>query len=241
VVCYTQSHTGSFAELPLTQVRKLIRVWKERYEELGAREEVQYVFVFENKGKEIGVTLTHPHGQIYAYPFIPPTLATELGAEKAHLAKTGRNLFDDWLQDEGITGGRGEREVYRNDRFVALVPFFARYPYEMHIVPLSHLGSFADMLPLDLDALAEILLNTTKRYDLLFGFSMPYIMAVHQQPTMPGYEFNRFHIEFYPPYRTEKKLKYLAGSEAGAGAFINDTLPEETSALLREIQVNCEL
>ena len=237
VVCYTQSHTGSFAELPLNQVRKLTRVWKERYEELGAREEVQYVFVFENKGKEIGVTLTHPHGQIYAYPFIPPTLAIELAAEKAHLEKTGRNLFDDWLQDEGISSGQGEREVYRNEKFVALVPFFARYPYEIHIVPLTHLGSFAEMDAADLDALAEILLNTTKRYDLLFGFSMPYIMAVHQRPTTPGFEFNRFHVEFYPPYRTEKKLKYLAGSEAGAGAFINDTLPEETSARLRAIRV----
>jgi len=237
VVCYTQNHLGAFSDLPLTQARKLCRVWKERYERLGARPEVEYVFVFENKGKEIGITLTHPHGQIFAYPFIPPVLRTELRAERAHLDKTGRNLFDDWLQEEGVLAGKGEREVYRNDRFVALVPFFARYPYEVHIVPFGHLGSFSDMAPADLDALAQILLNTARRYDLLFGFSMPYIMAIHQRPTVPGYDFNRFHVEFYPPFRSEGKLKYLAGSEAGAGVFINDTLPEETANRLRGIEV----
>lgn len=237
VVCYTENHHATFADLPLLQVRKLTRVWKDRYEQLCERPEIQYVFIFENKGKEIGVTLTHPHGQIYAYPFIPAVLITELSSEREHLEKTSRNLFDDWLRDEGILDGHGAREVYRNDCFVALVPFFARYPYEIQIVPFEHLGSFADMAPRHLDQLAEILSNTTRRYDKLFGFSMPYIMAMHQRPALPGYEFNRFHVEFYPPYRTEKKLKYLAGSEAGAGAFINDTLPEETSERLRSIEV----
>jgi UDPglucose--hexose-1-phosphate uridylyltransferase len=237
VVCYTENHHATFADLPLTQVRKLTRVWKDRYEALCGRPEIEYVFIFENKGKEIGVTLTHPHGQIYAYPFIPPYLHIELASERTHLAKTGRNLFDDWLRDEGITGGKGEREVYRNEHFVALVPFFARYPYEIQIVPFEHLRSFADMSVLHLDSLSEILSNTTRRYDKLFGFSMPYIMCMHQRPAKGDYDFNRFHIEFYPPYRTAKKLKYLAGSEAGAGAFINDTLPEETSKTLREIVI----
>jgi UDPglucose--hexose-1-phosphate uridylyltransferase len=237
VVCYTENHHATFADLSLTQVRKLTRVWKDRYEDLGQREGIEYVYVFENKGKEIGVTLFHPHGQIYAYPFIPTVLRTELDSEKAYLEKTGNNLFDDWLKDEGIADGHGEREVYRNDHFVALVPFFARYPYEVQIVPFDHIGSFSEMGPAHLDSLAQVLQNTTKRYDGLFGFSMPYIMCMHQRPTIEGYDFNRFHIEFYPPYRTEKKLKYLAGSEAGAGAFINDTLPEETSKRLREVIV----
>ena len=238
VVCYTEDHHATFADLPFTQVRKLTRVWKDRYEDLSTREGIEYVFVFENKGKEIGVTLTHPHGQIYAYPYIPPVLKTELQSEKQYLEKTGRNLFGDWLKDEGVCSGKGEREVYRNDRFVALVPFFARYPYEIHIVPFEPIGSLGDMDALHLDDLGRILLNTTKRYDKLFGFSMPYIMAMHQRPGVSGYEFNRFHVEFYPPYRTAKKLKYLAGSEAGAGAFINDTLPEETSATLRALVVD---
>lgn len=238
VVCYTQNHHGTFADLPLTQVRKLTRVWKDRYVDLCSRPEIEYVFMFENKGEVIGVTLHHPHGQIYSYPYIPPVLLTELTSERKHFEATGRTLFDDWLRDEGITDGRGEREIYRNDCFVALVPFFARYPYEVHIVALEHIGSFADMDPKHLDALANILLNTTRRYDKLFGFSMPYIMAMHQRPAKGDYGFNRFHIEFYPPYRTAKKLKFLAGSEAGAGAFINDTLPEETSKTLRELVVD---
>jgi UDPglucose--hexose-1-phosphate uridylyltransferase len=237
VVCYTDDHHATLATLPLQQVRKLTRVWRERYIALRDRRDIEYIFVFENKGKEIGVTLTHPHGQIYAYPYIPPVLVTELRSEKAHLEKTGKNLFDDWLQTEGITDGTGEREVARNDHFVALIPFFARYPYEVHVVPMEHIGCFAEMDAKHLDSLAEMLLTVTKKYDRLFGFSMPYIMAMHQRPAVDGYDFNRFHIEFYPPYRTAKKLKYLAGSEAGAGAFINDTLPEETSKTLREIAV----
>lgn len=235
VVCYTENHHATFADLPYEQVRKLTRVWKDRYEDLSARDGIEYVFIFENKGKEIGVTLTHPHGQIYAYPYIPPVLHTELQCERRHFETTRRNLFDDWLKDEGVCEGQGEREVYRNEHFVALVPFFARYPYEMHIVPFEPIGSLADMDAAHLDGLANILLNTAKRYDRLFGFSMPYIMAMHQRPAVAGYDFNRYHVEFYPPYRTKNKLKYLAGSEAGAGAFINDTLPEETSKTLREL------
>ncbi|MFQ3667265.1 MAG: galactose-1-phosphate uridylyltransferase [Fimbriimonadaceae bacterium] len=233
VVLYSQDHNGTFAGLPFSQVRKLTRVWRERYIELSSRPAVEYVFVFENKGKEIGVTLVHPHGQIYAYPFIPPTLRTELASERRHLESTGKNLFEEWLAQELA----GPRIVAQNDSFVAVVPFFARYPYEVHVVARGSLRSLAPMSPAELDDLAEILLVVARKYDLLFGFSLPYIMVMHQEPAVPGYEFTRFHVEFYPPYRTANKLKYLAGSEAGAGAFINDTLAEDTSATLRRLDV----
>jgi len=225
-------------------VRKLTRVWQERYVELAGRPEIEYVFIFENKGKEIGVTLSHPHGQIYAYPYIPPVLKTELDAERAHMEKSQSNLWNDWLEGELEAmpgqGSREERLVHRNATFLALVPFFARYPYEVWIAPAKHFPSIAEMGAAELDDLAEILLVVTRKYDLLFGFSMPYIMAMHQQPTVPGYEFTRFHVEFYPPYRTAEKLKYLAGSEAAAGAFINDTLPEETAKRLRDLSVTVD-
>ena len=269
VVCYSDQHDATFATLPFSQVRKLARVWRERYEELSARPEVEYVFIFENKGKEIGVTLSHPHGQIYAYPFIPPTLRIELESEKRHFERHGRPLLGDWLAtelyghvfpddvrneavlEETLLKARpegkhldkssgtdpGERLVWENDTFVAIVPFFARYPYEVHIAPREHLTSLAAMDDRHLDDLAEILLIVTRKYDKLFGFSMPYIMNMHQEPGVSGYGFNWFHVEFYPPYRTANKLKYLAGSEAGAGAFINDTLPEITSKTLRELEV----
>lgn len=250
VVCYSDVHNATFATLPLSQLRKLTQVWKERYEELSARPEVEYVFIFENKGKEIGVTLSHPHGQIYAYPFIPPFVKIKLEAERKHFEKHGRPLMGDWLamelegrplpggqQDSGAGNEPGARLVCENERFVAIIPFFARYPYEVHIAPREHIRSLAQMDGKHLDQLAEILLMVTRKFDKLFGFSMPYIMAMFQEPGARGYEFDWFHIEFYPPYRTANKLKYLAGSEAGAGAFINDTLPEETSKTLRDLEV----
>lgn len=232
VVCYTQDHQGSFAQLPLAQVRKLMRVWQHRYLDLGSRPEVEYVFIFENKGKEIGVTLSHPHGQIYAYPFIPPVLALETEAERAHFEANGRPLMADVLAEE-IQDGR--RIVWENETFVAWVPFFARYPYEVYVAPKMHRPSLKEMSLAELDDLGEGLLVITQKFDKLFGFSLPYIMAVHQAPAIPGHEHSWFHVEFYPPYRTAEKLKYLAGSEAGAGAFINDTLPEVTAGTLRNL------
>jgi len=268
VVCYSDKHDSTFATMPLSQVRKLTRVWKERYVELAKRPEIEYVFIFENKGKEIGVTLSHPHGQIYAYPFIPPTMKIELDAERRHFEAHGRPMMEDWLAMElggayahehvrhmvaeatirevGEGGppasheeapAKAPRLVAENDTFVAVVPFFARYPYEVWVTSKRHIRSLADMGPKELDDLAHMLLVVTRKYDGLFGFSLPYIMSIHQEPTHHGYEFNWFHVEFYPPYRTANKLKYLAGSEAGAGAFINDTLPEVTAKTLREIEV----
>jgi UDPglucose--hexose-1-phosphate uridylyltransferase len=242
VVCYSQVHDSTFATLPYSQARKLTRVWKERYQELGAVEEVAYVFIFENKGKEIGVTLSHPHGQIYAYPFIPPTAKIELDSEERHFQLTGRPLMESVLLEHGVNGGqlpegRTSSVIYENDRFVAFIPFFARYPYETYVVPKRHLRSLAEMDAETLDDLADALLSLTRKFDGLFDFSLPYIMAMHQKPTLDGFDSNWFHVEFYPPYRTAKKLKYLAGSEAGAGAFINDTLPEETVQNLLDVKI----
>ncbi len=233
VVCYTQDPKGSMATMAYSQIRKLTRVWQDRYRELSARPEVDYVYIFENKGKEIGVTLEHPHGQIYGYPFVPPVLEIELEAERAHLAKTGRLLMADVLKEE--LGG--PRVVWENETFVAFIPFFARYPYELYLTSKAHLRSLDEMSPAQLDDLAEALMVVTRKYDGLFGFSLPYIMAMHQQPAKVGFDFNWFHVEFYPPYRTANKLKYLAGSEAGAGAYINDTLPEATAQMLRDVAI----
>jgi UDPglucose--hexose-1-phosphate uridylyltransferase len=242
VVCYSQVHDSTLASTPYSQVRKLTRVWQERYRELGSRDDVEYVFMFENKGKEIGVTLSHPHGQIYAYPFIPPTAWIELESERRHLGLAGEPLMGSVLREHGVNGGllpegRKSTVFHENDHFVAFIPFFARYPFEVYVTTKQHTPSLAAMSPSALDDLAEALLVVIRKFDRLFNFSMPYIMLMHQAPTVPGYEFNWFHVEFYPPYRTAKKLKYLAGSEAGAGAFINDTLPEETSEQMRGIEI----
>lgn len=230
VVCYTSDHAATFADLPVSQVRKLARVWRDRFVDLSERPGVEYVMIFENKGRETGVTLSHPHGQIYAYPFVPPAVAQRVGRERSHFETTGRSLWADWLDEE--LGG--PREVWRNGEFVAVVPFFARYPYEMWVVPLEPLRTLGEMDERQLDAYAEALHEVARRYDALFGMSLPYLMAMHHAPR--GHASGRFFTEFLPPHRTPEKLKYLAGSESCAGAFINDTLPEETAARLRELQ-----
>ncbi len=234
VICYSSKHSGSLTDHSVEEINNLIHVWTDRYSELGALDFVDYVFIFENKGKEIGVTLAHPHGQIYAYPFIPPIVDRELEASAAHMEKTGRCLFCDILAEEKADG---RRIVARNDGFIAFVPFYARYPYEVHVAPHRHRGSLPEFSDGEKTDLARILKTVLSKYDNLWGFSFPYMMVLHQAPTAAGdFGHYHFHIEFYPPYRTKDKLKFLAGSESGAGVFINDTLAEEKAAELRDIE-----
>ncbi|WP_058865998.1 galactose-1-phosphate uridylyltransferase [Chloracidobacterium thermophilum] len=231
VVVYTDRHTTTLAEESVERIRRLILVWCDRFAELGAREEVAYVYIFENKGEAIGVTLHHPHGQIYAYPFIPPRVARQLAQSRQHWTRTGRDLLGDIL---AVEQDDGRRIVCENEAFVVFVPFFARYPYETLLVPKRPVAAIVDFDAHERHQLAAILKTLLVGYDRLFGFSLPYIMALHQRPTDgQDYPYVRFYIEFLPPHRTAAKLKYLAGSESGAGAFINDTIPEETAPRLR--------
>ncbi|MEA4883710.1 MAG: galactose-1-phosphate uridylyltransferase [Clostridia bacterium] len=251
VVLYTDDHHATFADLPVERITNLVDVWTDRYEELGALECVDYVLIFENKGDAVGVTLSHPHGQIYGFPFVPPRAAKELESAERHLADTGRCLFCDLLSDE-LTDGR--RMVAENAHFAAFIPFFARYPYEVHVMPKQHRTCLPELDASERRGFAEILKAVTSGYDSLFGFSLPYIMVIHQAPTDRGehsssgtecdsdgvcvtgshYGHYHMHVEFYPPHRTANKVKYLAGCESGAGTFINDTLPEEKAVELRE-------
>jgi UDPglucose--hexose-1-phosphate uridylyltransferase len=235
VVCYTPDHNSTLAEQSVKHILNLIRVWTDRFRDLDNRPNVKSVFIFENKGREIGVTLAHPHGQIYAYPFVPPRIATEIEQCRKHFAKTGNNLLLDIVASELADGCR---IVFEDDSFVAYVPFFARYPYELHITARNRgktaLTDFTEKEQYDL---AVLLKKVLVGFDNLFGFSLPYIMVMHQRPS-DGEDYTglyQFHIEFYPPLRTKDKLKYLAGSEAGAGAYINDTLAEEKALELRKL------
>ncbi|MCH8273939.1 MAG: galactose-1-phosphate uridylyltransferase [Armatimonadetes bacterium] len=228
VVCYSPDHDATLAGLPLRQIRKLVRVWRDRYIDLIARPTVRYVYIFENKGKEIGVTLSHPHGQIYAYPFIPRAIGNRLDAERRHFERRGTRLAQDWLAEETKDG---RRVVWESDAWIAVVPTFARYPYETHLAPKSHVPNLRALDDTGLDGLAEGLRVVTQKLDRLFGFSMPYIMSLFQHEA----DYTWLIVELNPPYRTADKLKYLAGSEAACGVFINDTLPEETAARLRAL------
>ncbi len=230
VVVYTPEHELTLANLPLDRVRLLVDVWAERYTELGSRPEVKYVYIFENKGEEVGMTLHHPHGQIYALPFVPPFADAELRAARERLDATGGCLHCEELAREAD----GPRAVFAGESMVAFVPNAARWPYEVHLYPRRHVASIAELDAGERADLADALLRATGAYDRHFGFSTPYVMAMHQAPTDGGaWPEAHLHFEFYPPHRRSDRLKYLAGVELGAGTFVNDTRPEDTAAQLR--------
>lgn len=233
VVVYTAQHNGDLGTSSEVKVRNLIDVWADRYNELGALEYVKYVFIFENRGEAAGVTLHHPHGQIYAYPFIPPIPQRELEQAAAHYTQSGNCLFCDVIAAEQNDGCR---LVWQNEHVIAFVPFFARFPYEVHIYPLRHVSCISELNESERWGLAQGLQQVIRRYDKLFSTPMPYMMAMHQRPTDGGtYPYYHYHIEFLPLARTESKLKYLAGSESGAGAFITDMAAEEQAQRLAQL------
>jgi UDPglucose--hexose-1-phosphate uridylyltransferase len=231
VVVYTDDHDASFGTLAPERAEGLMWVWRHRYQELGAREEVSYVYIFENRGVEVGVTLHHPHGQIYGYPFVPPVPELELAADARLGGCAPCVLLEAELDD-------GRRVIHENDSAVAFVPYAARWPYEVHVVMREHRRSLADCDAADLRGLAVALQTVARGYDALFDRPFPYVMAVHQAPTTAGdgvaAPTGHLHAEFYPPLRTAEKLKFAAGSEQGAGTFISDVRPEVTAAGLRE-------
>jgi UDPglucose--hexose-1-phosphate uridylyltransferase len=234
VVVYTDDHDASFATLSAERAEDLMWVWRDRYLELGAREDVDYVYIFENRGVEVGVTLHHPHGQIYGYPFLPPVPRLELEADRRLGGCAPCALLQRELDD-------GQRVLIESDDVVVYVPYAARWAYEAHAVMRRHRASLLECEPEELRSLSIALQRLVRGYDALFDRPFPYVMAVHQAPTVaasrPGAQTagqGHLHVELYPPLRTAEKLKYLAGSEQGAGAFISDTLPEESAARLRE-------
>jgi UDPglucose--hexose-1-phosphate uridylyltransferase len=181
----------------------------------------------------IGVTLEHPHGQIYAYPFVPIIPARELANGAAYQERTGRCLFCDAVRAEL---GDGRRVIAESPAFVAAIPFYARWPYEAHIWSRRHVGALSDFSPAEERELAAMILRVARGYDRLPGFErpFPYMMVLHQRPTDgAAHPQAHFHVEFYPPFRRPGRLKYLASAESGGGNFLNDTLPEETAAELR--------
>lgn len=234
MVVYTDDHDLSLATLPRAGAQQLMWVWRERYEELGARPDIDYVYIFENRGVEVGVTLHHPHGQIYGYPFLPPVPRLELAADARLGVCAACALLAAELDD-------GRRIVYESDALVAFVPEAARWPYEVHVSMREHRSSLLECDEHELALLADALQSVTRTFDALFERPFPYVMAVHQAPTAgPPAGDGHLHVEFYPPLRTARRLKYPAGSEQGAGTFISDVLPEESAAELREAMARAQ-
>jgi UDPglucose--hexose-1-phosphate uridylyltransferase len=232
VVCFSQDHNASFADLTAGQAATVLEAWTDRTAELSLLPEVEQVFCFENRGEEIGVTLSHPHGQIYAYPFVTPRTSRMLDTSAAYRHRTGRNLFDDILAAELADGSRVVRVT---PHWAAFVPHAAHWPYEVHLYPRHRV---ADLLALSEDARAEfcdLYLDLLRRFDRLFDSPAPYISAWHQSPVRQGRQEFALHLELFTIRRASGKLKYLAGSESGMGAFANDIAPEAAAARLRQL------
>jgi UDPglucose--hexose-1-phosphate uridylyltransferase len=238
VVVFTQDPTATLGTLPLLHLELLVDVWADRYETLGALADVAYVYPFENRGTEVGVTLHHPHGQIYAYPFIPPVPARELQQQRAHYEEHGRGLLEDMVAREMA---EDVRLVYRGPHVVAFMPICARYSYEIWIAPERPAGSFADLTAHERRDFARALKTVLLKFDGLWNKPFPYILAFHQAPTDGiAHPEAHLHAEFYPAYRMPDRLKYLAGSEIGAGVFTADTVPEDKVKELQAVMVNVD-
>jgi len=233
VVCFTSDHDASFASLSPRRVRTVLEVWADRTTVLQDMPSVKQVYCFENRGEEIGVTLSHPHGQIYAYPFITPRTERMLSQARAHAAAGRANLFDELLAGELAAG---TRIVSRNEHWTAFVPAAARWPYEVLLFPAERVASLPELGEDARAAFGPLYLDVLRRLDALFGVPLPYIAAWHQAPGGEPVARQEFalHLQVLSIRRAPGKLKYLAGSESGMGVWINDVLPEDAARRLRE-------
>lgn len=226
VVCFSPDTHGSFGTQTVTRARTVIEAWADRTAALGALPGVQQVFPFENRGQEIGVTLPHPHGQIYAYPYITPRTSRLLDS----ISRMGPDLMARILEFEQD----GPRVVLQGEYFTAYVPFAARWPVELHLMPHRHVPDFAALTAAERDELAPLYLTLLRAVDALYPTPTPYIAAWHQAPVHVGRDTVRLHLEITSPRRAADKLKYLAGSEAAMGGWIADIVPEAAAERLRD-------
>ena len=222
VVVYSSKHSDTIADMSIDHIELLIETWNDRYTELIKREDIKYVMPFENRGEECGVTLHHPHGQIYCYPFLPPVIKKEIDAfnKKNFITEIMKDLEKKYF-------------VYQDDNIIAAVPPFARYAYEIWIMPKKRFAGPWEFNKDEIHSFATSINKVVKGYDSFLKKKCPYIMGLHAAPTIDNQSFH-FHVEFYPPLRSGDNPKILAGSESMAGVFIMDVLPEESAIILRE-------
>lgn len=232
VILYSSNHTASLYEQSLLHIRKLVDLWTERMSVLSKNESHKYIMAFENRGEEIGVTMPHPHGQIYAYSWLPQKLEVELNNAVKHYKKNNECIICRMNKEEAAFE---KRIVYENDSFYAYIPYFTDYPYGVFISAKNHKNYFTDFSDKEKDDLALILKIVTGSFDKIFDCKFPYMMCIHQNPVNMDAELPEhkkayhFHIEFYTPFRAKHLIKYYASSESGAWAAANTASVEKTS------------
>jgi len=236
VVVETPQHDlDDLSDLPEDQIAYVIRLVRDKMIEEMRKDYAVYFFWFRNKGREIGVSLAHPHSQIYVTPFVPTRIEREIESSKRYYAEEGRCLFCDIIDVES----RDERVLLRNDSWIAFMPFYSHWPFEAHIYPYRHVQLLTDLTEKEVDDLARTLKLVLCGFKKLFRKPTPYIMALHQAPLKGDYRFYHLHIEVYGMLRDEEKLKYAAGFETGGGNFTYDSMPEENAIRLRRSIEGC--
>ena len=233
VILYSKEHTVTLPELTLPHVKELVDLWQERFTEIKKDENIKYIFIFENRGEAVGVTMPHPHGQIYGYSVIPKKIELELASCKEHHSENGTCLICDMNKNEIEFK---QRVIFENDHFIVYLPFFTEYPYGVYIVSKDHKQDITQFDDSEKTALAEAVRNTVGMFDNLFDIQFPYMMCMHQSPVNceNTSDYYHFHIEFFPPMRAGDKIKFNASSETGVWAHCNPTAPEEKAIELRE-------
>ena len=230
VICYHPRHDLTMAEMSPAAIREVIDEWARQYEELAARPDVRHVLVFENKGEVVGVSNPHPHCQVYATNFVFKTIAEEARISRAHLAAHGRVLGQEIIAAEEQDG---RRIVADHGSALAFVPYFARLPFEVYVMPRATHPSIAALSGPERDDLAVVMHEVLVRYDNLWRMSFPYVLTLHQAPTDGGdHRGFHFHLEYHAMLRRPDLLKFLAGPELGGGSFLNDASPEDKAAEL---------
>ena len=232
VILYSPEHTTTLPELEVSHIKKLVDLWQNRFVELSKDEKIKYVFIFENRGDVVGVTMPHPHGQIYGYSYIPKKIELELDSSKEHFEKTGNCLICDMLKEEIAFK---QRVIIENEHFITFLPFYSEYPYGVYIAAKKHMQNLSQFTEEEKASLADILKKTVGMLDSLFDYKFPYMMCMHQDPVNSEdcSDYYHFHIEFFPPMRSKDKQKFNASSETGVWAHCNTTAPEVVSDELR--------
>jgi UDPglucose--hexose-1-phosphate uridylyltransferase len=236
VICFHPDHSLTLARMTQPEIRRVVDTWTQEYEDLAAMDWIKYVQVFENRGAMMGASNPHPHGQIWSSDFVPDEPAAEVAAQRQHLARTGHCLLCDYLAaEEAAQKNESARIVFQNEHFMALVPWWAIWPFEVLLVSRRHVGSMPELNGDERDSLADALKRITTRFDNLFQTSFPYTMGFHQTPTDgEAHPESHFHAHFYPPLlRSATVRKFMVGFEMLAMPQ-RDITPEDAAQRLRD-------
>ena len=232
VILYSSNHTVTLPQLPAEHIEKIVDLWIERFNSIKDDKNIKYIFIFENRGDIVGVTMPHPHGQIYGYPIIPKKIELELESAKEHFEEHNECIFCKMKEEEERFS---KRIIFKNEHFTVFLPFFTEYPYGVYIQSNRHVQNVSELTKDEQKSLAKTLKETTGMLDSLFDYPFPYMMCMHNAPVNceSTDDYYHFHIEFFPPMRAADKQKFNASSETGVWAHCNPTSPEEKAEELR--------